>query len=155
MRISPKSGQAMIEFLVGLVGVVILLLGLELIANIVYQDVDTIFQARIDVAEDMVAGSTQNTGASSAYDPSASYDELDININSSGEYEMYQSDYPQTERGDGFQFLRENGDPLETMVGAEKGDSIGIPSQLMRQILGRSDVQIENSVWMPQWDGLQ
>lgn len=159
MAFGSKNGQAMIEFMMGLVGIVILLLGLDLVAHIVSLDFETIYNARIDVAEDLISGSTTAVGASGAgYDPSDSLGVLNANINgnSSGAYENYQGTYPQMARTDGFAFLAQNSDPLDqNMVGSEKGSSIDITSTLMRQILGRSSINIDNAVWMPPLGDLQ
>ena len=147
-----KDGQAMIEFMMGLVGIVILLLGLELVAHVAVMDFEDVFNARTDVAEDLVNGAYSSPGSSaSGFNPSDSIGVLDVNINgnSGGAYEDYQAAYPQSARPDGFAFLAQGGNPLDQMAGSDKGGRIAITSPLMQQILGRSSIRVENAVWMP------
>lgn len=151
-----KNGQAMVELLAGLIGILVLILGLSQISTIVSNDFDSMFGAREDVAQDLLASSTSH--AAGSYDPSASYTVLEQNIiqNASGRtYAWFLENYSQSERADGFGFLRGGGDPLSTMAGAERGSSIEIESRLMRDVLGRSAILLNHEVWMPPWDDLQ
>lgn len=145
----------MVEFLVGLVGVLVLILGLSQIGTIVAYDFESILNARMDVAEDLIASSYSSPP--DVYDPATSYAELNqnINANADGAYEGFQDDYPQSARTDGFGYLRNGQEPLDTMVGAEKGRSIEIESRLMQKVLGRSSILLKHEVWMPPWDDLQ
>ena len=151
-----KNGQAMVEFLVGLVGILVLVLGLNQIANIVAYDFDNIFGVRENIADDLLASST--TFAPASYDPSSSYLELDPNINENEggrTYEWFQENYPRNERTDQFEYLRNGGDPLGVMMGAQGGHTIEIESRLMQKVLGRSSILLTHEVWMPPWDDLQ
>jgi len=150
-----KSGQAMVEFMIGLVGILVLVLGLNQIATIVSNDFESILNARMDVAEDLLASSYSTPDGS--YDPEASYTELNQNINvgADGAYATFQENYPQQDRNDGFEYLRGGQDPLDTMVGSEKGHSVEIESRLMQKVLGRSAISLSHEVWMPPWDDLQ
>lgn len=150
-----KNGQAMIELLVGLVGILVLVLALSHVATLVNDDFESILNARMDVAEDMLASSYSRPEQS--YDPRASYAELNrnININSSGDYEGFQSSYPQSARDDGFEYLRSGQDPLNVMSGSKKSSSVQVESALMQEVFGRSSIRLEHEVWMPPWDDLQ
>ncbi len=146
----------MVELLVGLVGILVLVLGLNQIATLVSADFENIFGARENVADDMLASST--TSAPAPYDPSASYLELDPNINENGggrTYEWFQENYPRNTRADQFEYLRNGGDPLNVMMGAQGGHSVEIESRLMRKVFGRSAILLSHEVWMPPWDDLQ
>jgi hypothetical protein len=155
MQTRAKSGQAMVEFLIGLVGIIVLVLGLNQIAMIVSSDFESMLNARMDVAEDLINQST--TTADNSYDPSVSYAELNlsVNVNADGGYVRFQETYPQDQRNDGFEFLRNGNDPLNTMMGSEKGHAIAIESRLMRKVLGRSSIMLHHQIWMPPWDDLQ
>ncbi len=145
----------MVELLVGLVGILVLILGLSQISTLVANDFDSMFGAREDAGEKLLASST--THAASSYDPSVSYLELDmnVNVNAGGAYARFVEDYPQSDRADGFEYLRSGSDPLSTMSGAKGGHSVEIESRLMRKVLGRSSILLNHEVWMPPWDELQ
>lgn len=152
---ASKNGQAMVELLVGLVGILVLILGLSQISTLVANDFDSMFGAREDAAEKLLASSTSH--AAGSYNPSASYLELDMNVNvtAGGAYARFIEAYPQGDRIDGFEFLRSGSDPLSSMSGAKGGHSVEIESQLMREVLGRSAILMNHEVWMPPWDELQ
>ena len=145
----------MIEFLVGLVGILVLILALNQIAIIVDSDMTNILNARMDVAEDLINSSISRPNPT--YDPALSYTELDrnINVNSDGRYAGIQSDYAQSARDDGFQYLRNGTDPLDQMMGSEKGHSVQVQSRLLQDTFGRSSISLRHAVWMPPWDDLQ
>jgi len=146
----------MVELLVGLVGILVLILGLNQIANIVAHDFDNMFDAREEVADDMLSSST--TSAPAPYDPSSSYLELDLNINANAtgrNYAWFQENYPRQTRTDQFEYLRNGGDPLHVMMGAQGQHSVEVESGLMRKIFGRSSILLSHEVWMPPWDDLQ
>lgn len=146
----------MVELLVGLVGILVLVLGLNQIATIVSYDFENIFGARENAADKLLASSSSS--APSPYDPSVSYLELDPNINKNGggrTYEWFQENYPRSIRTDRFEYLRSGSDPLGIMMGAQGGHSVEIESRLMRKVLGRSAILLSHEVWMPPWDDLQ
>ena len=145
----------MVEFMIGLVGILVLVLGLNQIATIVSYDFESILNARMDVAEDLLASSYSTPDGS--YDPVASYAELNQNINvgADGAYARFQENYPQDDRNDGFEYLRSGEEPLGIMMGSEKGHSVEIESRLMQKVLGRSAISLSHEVWMPPWDDLQ
>lgn len=145
----------MVEFLVGLLGILVLVLALSQIATIVNHDMDSILNARMDVAEDLLNSSSSRPNPT--YDPAASYAELNqnINVNADGAYAGFRADYPQTARDDGFQYLRSGTDPLDTMMGSQKGHSVQVESKLMQDVFGRSSISLRHEVWMPPWDDLQ
>lgn len=143
----------MVEFLVGLVGVVFLVLGLHQIMQIVVFDLDSLIGSRDEVAEALTTGSGGTSyDASGAYSPDAGfYNLLRGSLAYDNEYAYYFDNYKETPSVDGFETL--DGNPLEGVVGAEGGHTIPVESPLMRQLLG-SGIRIENSVWMPVWDDL-
>ncbi len=145
----------MVEFMIGLVGILVLVLGLNQIATIVSHDFESILNARMDVAEDLLASSYSTPDGS--YDPESSYAELNQNINENadGAYARFQENYPQKDRSDGFEYLRSGEEPLTIMMGSEKGHSVEIESRLMQKVLGRSVISLRHEIWMPPWDDLQ
>ncbi|MDF7801610.1 hypothetical protein P4C99_19185 [Pontiellaceae bacterium B1224] len=150
---TSSEGQAMIEFLLGLVAILILLLGINQIATIVYYDFTTIYSAREQVADslmDQVAGSA---GSSSDYDFSSLSTLFTTALNPSDDLHSQLDAYP-GDRDNQFSFLWGDSDPLQDMVGAEKGSSSPVTSSLMQEILGRSSITINNAVYMPPWEDL-
>lgn len=150
-----KNGQAMLEFLIGLVGIMVLILALNQVAALVSHDFESILNARMDVAEDLLSSSYSPPPG--AYDPRASYAELNqnINVNSDGNYVRFLSEYPQGAREDGFGYLHSGTDPLDKMVGAEQESSVQVESSLMQKVFGRGSINLMHEVWMPPWDDLQ
>ena len=153
-RHAEKNGQAMIEFLVGLVGILVLVLALSQITTIVDSDMTSMLNARMDVAEDLINSSISRPPP--VYDPAASYDVLDqnINVNANGAYAEFQQNYSQSARADGFEYLRNGTDPLDAMMGSQKGHTVEVESELMRSVFGRSSISLRHEVWMPPWDDL-
>ncbi|MCF7849211.1 MAG: hypothetical protein K9M45_10190 [Kiritimatiellales bacterium] len=150
-----RDGQAMIEFMIGLIGIMILLLALNQVASIVYNDFKTIYSAREEVADklvDMQPGSA-SYDESQSYDPSPSIDELAINISGEGSYENFLGSYP-SDRPDGFGFLWSGEDPLRNMTGSQKSSAIAVTAPLFKKLLGRDSIKINNAAWMPPWDDL-
>jgi len=142
----------MIEFLLGLVAIVILMLGINQIAAIVHFDFTTIYSAREEVAEklmDQVAGSA---GSSSEYDFGSLQERFSTALNSD-EMNSQLNAYPGN-RNNQFSFAWENSNPLQDMIGAQKGSSSPVTSSLMQDILGRNSITINNAVYMPPWEDL-
>lgn len=142
----------MIEFLLGLVAIVILMLGINLIASIVHFDFLTIYSAREEVADklmDQVAGSA---GSSSEYDFGSLQEQFSTALNS-GEMNSQLDAYP-GERNNQFSFIWENSNPLQDVIGAEKSSSSPVTSSLMQKVLGRTTININNGAYMPPWEDL-
>ena len=154
-RSTSRSGQAMVEFLLGLTGIMVILMALNLAASIVYNDFITIYSAREEVADNLVAGvvSSSAYGTSQSYDATTTVDALRQAIVDDSGYENFIEDYSTGTR-DGFAFLSDGADPLATMTGSQKSSSIDVTAPLFQRILGRSHVNINNAVWMPPWDDL-
>ena len=148
-----KSGQALIEFMVGLIGIIVLVLGLSYIGRFVAIDCKNFLEVRMDVADDMLAsrGSTPN----GVYNPAGSYFYLSHNINKNNRYSSLRSWYPQQARRDRFEFLSDGGDPLRIMIGSGKGEEVPITSPFMQRMLGRTKISPYQEFWMPMWDDLQ
>ena len=149
-----RSGQAMIEFLLGLVGIIFLMLGLHQMALIVHEDFDSLIGSRQEVAEIVArsGGGSASFPDSGVYRPAGQfYGTLLGNI-------LYQEGYIQTleafqrsDRNDGFEPV--TADPLSRMIGVRGGSNIEVESSLMRKLIGDS-IRIDNQVWMPPWDDL-
>lgn len=147
-----KSGQAMIEFLLGLVGIMVIVLGMELISSVVVRDFSVMCYARGEVALALVNGfdgsagspDSQSYGVSSLFLDDIQYDRM----------KDLQSTYPpRFEDVNGFDVLAE-GDPLSDMVGVVVPVSVPVESEFLRNALGRDSVRKINAVWMPPWDDL-
>lgn len=148
-----KNGQAMVEMLLGLVAIMVLLLGIDLIANIVYYDFTTIYSAREEVADSLIAESAGTSGGSSSYDFDAVRGDFMDAVNPSGGLLSQLKLFP-GDRENQFDFMWDGSNPLEDLVGAEKGSSTPVTSPLMRKIVGRSSLSINNAVYMPPWEDL-
>ena len=144
----------MIEFMLGLVAIMILLMGLNQVASIVFNDFETIISAREQVADDLMDGAagTDSVG-SDIYDIDAIEGELQESMNPDGDLEDELENYP-SGRENQFSFLWEGDNPLQEMTSSEKSSSIDVTAPLLRKILGRSTVQINNAVYMPPWEDL-
>jgi len=147
-----KEGQAVVEFMVGLIGILILILGLSYIARFVSIDCKNFLEVRARVAEDMLY--SRSTTTSSLYDPSVSLLYLSQNINKQNGYSNLRSRYPQQSRTDRFRFLSDGEDPLRTMIGTGKGKKVPITSPLMQKVLGKKELFPYQEFWMPMWDDL-
>jgi len=152
MAMKNKEGQAMVEFMVGLIGILMLILGLSYIGRFVAIDCANFLDVRMAVAEDMRI--SRPSSANGVYNPNMSYSCLGQNINRDSLYSSLRGRYPQQERLDRFDFLSGGDDPLQTMIGSKKGESIPITSPLMQKMLGRKKVSPYQEFWMPMWDDL-
>ena len=148
-----KSGQALIEFMVGLIGIIVLVLGLSYIGRFVAIDCKNFLEVRTDVADDMLA--SRGSAPNGMYDPAGSYLYLSQNINQNNNYSSLRSRYPQQTRADRFGFLSGGNDPLRVMIGSGKGEEVPITSPLMQRMLGRTKISPYQEFWMPMWDDLQ
>jgi hypothetical protein len=148
-----REGQALIEFLLGLVAIMILVLGINLIAGTVYNDFITIYSAREEVADSLVSESAGTSGGSSTYDFSTLKQEFTDALNPSGTLESKLDEYP-GDRENQFDFLWEGDDPLEDLVGSQITSTTPITSPFFQKILGRNSVVIQNAIYMPPWHDL-
>jgi len=149
-----RSGQAMVEFMVGLVGILFLMVGLFQITRITVEDFETILDAREEVADLLVNSSAAGDyGGSQRYLPSTDfYPQLFGNIRHDTICE-YMAEYNSPEEIDGFSFFHSSDDPLANMAGVQKTSRINVES-LMTRLLGKNTITIQNAVWMPVWDDL-
>lgn len=152
-RKTSRSGQAMIEFMLGLLAIMLLVLAIDLIANIVYFDFTTIYSAREEVADNLMAFSAGTSGGSSSYDFETIEELFKESMNPNGDLKNQLEAYP-GDRVNQFDFLWEGNNPLQDMVGAEKGSTTPITSPLIQKVLGRSSVSINNAIYMPPWNDL-
>ena len=151
---TSKNGQAMVEFLLGLVGIVILLLGLNQVAMIVYNDFNTITSAREEVADRLMNQSAGTTSVGSdVYNMSSVEEYMRPALNPDDLLVQELDRYP-SERENQFNFLWENHNPLQEMTSSEKSSTIAVTSPLFQRVIGRSKVQINNAVYMPPWEDL-
>lgn len=150
---TSKKGQALIELLLGLVGIMVLMMGIELIASIVYNDFITIYSAREEVAEWLVDASAGTSGGSSTYDWDSVEELFTDALNPSGELYDWMDTYP-GDRDNQFDFVSDGESPLEDLVGSERSSSTYITSELLQKVLGRSSVSVDNAVYMPPWKDL-
>lgn len=148
-----KEGQAMIEFMLGLVAIMVLLLGIDLIANVVHYDFLTIYSAREEVADDLLDKSAGTSGGSSTYDFDSLKNQFKDALNPTGDLKDQLALFP-GDRENQLDFLWEGSNPLQDLVGAEKGSSTPVSSPLMRKVVGRSSISIHNAVYMPPWEDL-
>ena len=148
-----KSGQAMIEFMVGLIGIIVLVLGLSYIGRFVAIDCKNFLEVRSTVAENMLT--SRGSSPNGSYNPDGSYLYLSQNINPNNRYSSLRSRYPQQTRMDRFDFLSGGNDPLRMMIGSGKGEEVPITSPLMQRMLGRTKILPYQEFWMPMWDDLQ
>lgn len=144
----------MIEFMLGLVAVMLLLMGLNQVASIVFYDFTTIISAREEVADHLM---DKNPGSSSVgsdiYNITAIKDELQAAINRDDELVSWTEAHP-SDRENQFDFLWESYNPLQEMTSSEKSSSIAVTAPLFQRLLGRNTVQINNAVYMPPWEDL-
>jgi len=147
-----KEGQAMVEFMVGLIGILVLILALSYIGRFVAIDCKNFLEVRSTVAENML--NSRSSSARSSYDPAGSYLYLSQSINKENGYSGLRSLYPQQVRTDRFRFLSDGDDPLHVMIGSGKGKKVPITSPLMQKVLGRSEIFPYQEFWMPMWDDL-
>ena len=142
----------MLEFMLGLVAIMILLMGLNQIASIVYYDFTTIVSAREEVADDLVSRSPGTEAIGSDlynFDTVRPYFQTGLNPNNELASEL--SSYP-SDRENQFDFLWNNDNPLQEMTSAEKSSSIPVTAPLFQRVIGRGTVQIGNAVYMPPWE---
>lgn len=142
----------MVELLLGLVSIMVLLLGIELIARIVYYDFITIYSAREEVAADLMAQSTGTSGTST-YDWDTVDQLFEDALNNNNTLQSKLDEYP-GDRENAFDFLWDGDNPLQEMIGSERASSTPVTSPVLQDLIGRSSVNIENAIYMPPWEDL-
>jgi hypothetical protein len=153
-----RSGQAMVEFLLGLVGVMVLILGFNLIARVVNADFDVVIATRADVAQSIYDNASSGSLPGSSFSGGSFFSTLAGNIayeGGGGSYSDYLESYDPSDRPDGYSFLATGEDPIDQNVAG----SIGIATvsnipDFLRKLLGKSSISFESSVAMPYWDDL-
>ncbi|WP_372797887.1 hypothetical protein [Pontiella sp.] len=150
---NSRSGQALIEFMLGLVGIMVLVLGINLIAGIVDNDFTTILSAREAVADSLINQSSGSAGGSSTYDFDSLEDQFIEALNPSSELKSWLEAYP-GDRENQFEFLWEGDNPLQDLVGSEISSSTPVTSPLFQKVIGRTAVTINNAAYMPPWEDL-
>ena len=143
----------MVEFMLGLVSVMVLILGINQIASIVYYDFITIYSAREEVADALINQSAGTATGSSVYDFSSLEEEFKTALNNNGDLQSKLDEYP-TDRSNQFEFLWTGDDPLEDLTGSQKASTIPVTSSLFQKVIGRGSITIDNGVYMPPWEDL-
>ena len=148
-----KSGQAMVEFLIGLVGLLFIMLGLFQMVIVVDEDFDSLIGAREQVARQL----TGTGGASADYSTATQYEAQGGFYNQFLDNIQYTDAYTralalQDDPRDGFEVAAE-GDIMSTMVGFEDGQAIDVESAMLGRVIG-DRIRTRNMVWMPPWDDL-
>lgn len=146
----------MVEFLLGLIGILILILSLDLIARFVREDFDAMIGARTELANNLVGGSRGNTayGTSQSYGSSSLFYNQLVNNIEFPEIDAAQQEFPPRYTDvNGFEVVAE-GDPMSEIVGVVVPASVSVESSMFSQALGRDRVRKVNAVWMPPWDDL-
>ena len=144
-----KSGQAMVEFLLGLVGIMFIVLALELIGSFVVEDFEAMSDARTEAAQAVVNGSTSSTGASR----SSFYDDLLYGVVGSGiKYtsvaglmEAYPSRYTDA---NGYEEVAE-GNPISDLCGGMETIAVPVEAAAYQKVLGKAFVCKTNVMWIP------
>jgi len=154
MRMKRSSeGQAMIEFLIGLVAIIILMLGINQIASIVYNDFTTIYSAREEVADGLMSYAAGTSSGSDLYEFGSLGEDFSLAINPQNALSDQLDSYP-AERENQFAFVWDNSNPLQDLTGSEKGSTIPVSSSFFQRMIGRSSITINNAVYMPPWEDL-
>ncbi len=147
----------MVEFLLGLVGILLIILALDLVARIVYADLDSMLDARSDVATDLVSGlaGTAVYADDQSYSPGTAFSADLLAALRYQELERTLEDYPPAPgHANGFDVVAA-GDPLSQIIGEHPpAQNLPVGSTLFSRILGKDHVQIDNAVWMPPMDDL-
>ena len=151
-RNTSKNGQALLEFMIGLFAVMILVMGINQIASIVFYDFTTIVSAREEVADFLIneSAGTEAPG-SDVFDFESVRSYLEASMNPDDLLSSELSSYP-SDRENQFSFLWEGNNPLQEMSSSDKSSTIPVTSPLFQQVIGRSTIQINNSVYMPPWE---
>lgn len=142
----------MVEFLIGLVGLLVLMLGLFQLVGFVDEDFESLLGSREQVARTLT-GRSSGGGASASgaatYQDEGFYDYFQEFIRYE-DYSAYMEPYVLSRVG--FEAAVDD-DPMDTMVGFEDGKSVDVESGLMRRVMGER-MTVRNEVWMPSWDDL-
>lgn len=157
-RKNLKSGQAMVEFLLGLIGILVIVLSLELIASFVVEDFDVMQDVRAEVARSLVGGVDNSeevpSGGSQSYTSAMIfYSTLLEDIRHDRTKEIQSTYPPRYEEVNGFDIVA-MGDPVSDLVGIVHSASVPVQTEFLRNALGRNRIRKVNAVWVPPWDDL-
>ncbi|MBN2685486.1 MAG: hypothetical protein JXR40_09430 [Pontiellaceae bacterium] len=157
-RRNSKSGQAMVEFLLGLIGILVIVLSLELMSSFVVEDFDAMYDARTEVARSLVYNSggavDGSTANSQSYASSVLFYHMLLDDIKYDRTKSLQGTYPpRDEEVNGFDIVAV-GDPLSDFVGVVVPASVPVQTDFLRKALGRNSVRKVNAVWVPPWDDL-
>lgn len=151
-----KSGQSMVELLLGLIGIAVILLSLDLVAHVVVDDHDSMLDVRSEVARSLVGGGTENGAPAQSQSYAASvvfYSMLLDDIRYDETKELQEQYPPRSEDVNGFEIVAV-GDPLSEMVGLVSPVTIPVENEFLRRALGRDQIRKVNAVWVPSWSDL-
>ncbi len=155
---NSKSGQAMVEFLLGLIGILVIVLSLELISSFVVEDFNVMRAARAEVARSLVDGVDDSvelpSDVSQSYRSSMIFYSTLLEDIKYDQIKKFQDAYPpRYEDVNGFDIVA-MGDPVSDLVGSVHSASVPVQSEFLRKALGRNSIRKVNSVWVPPWDDL-
>ncbi|MBN2703463.1 MAG: hypothetical protein JXR23_04555 [Pontiellaceae bacterium] len=148
----------MVEFLLGLIGILVIVLSLELMSSFVVEDFDSMYDVRTEAARSLVynSGGTVDgsTANSQSYASSVLFYHTLLDDIQYDRMKSLQSTYPpRHEEVNGFDIVAV-GDPLSDLVGVASPASVPVQTSFMRKALGRDRIRKVNSVWVPPWDDL-
>ncbi|NLX24661.1 MAG: hypothetical protein GXY61_01695 [Lentisphaerae bacterium] len=149
-----KSGQAMVEFLLGLIGILVIVLSLELIASFVVEDFDVMQDVRAEVARSLVDGVDSSGDVPLLYrSETFFYSGLLNDIKYDRTKELQDTYPPRYEDVNGFDIVA-MGNPISDLVGIVASASVPVQTEFLRKALGRDRIRKVNAVWVPPWDDL-
>lgn len=178
-RFHSRSGQAMAEFLVGLVGIMFLIVGLQQIAILSEKSFEIHHKVRGDLAvqltdsDDFIEGFVYAMKTDAGADRKAYTGDDQIVVGTDDVYEgpfsvmyavdygglnWYLSGYPHPSHdNDPYARLKDNGDGEESEDFAMFYAEERVPVEVVpffRRVLGRDSINLRQQVWMPALDGL-
>lgn len=144
----------MVEFLLGLIGILVIVLSLELISSFVVEDFDVMQNVRTQVARSLVDGLDSSGDVPPLYRSEAFFYSGLLNDIKYDRTKELQSSYPSRyEEVNGFDIVA-MGDPLSDLVGMVVPASVPVQTEFLRKALGRNNIRKVNAVWVPPWDDL-
>ncbi|MDP6525870.1 MAG: pilus assembly protein [Kiritimatiellia bacterium] len=169
---AESSGQAMIEFVIGLVAVMVLLAGLLQIASLTKAETDTMIDARREAAEkamsdpsllgtadfvgDVLVGGDESKYSADDIHTTVSSDEFVAYIvepsgSSAAEWAIIDS-VP----SNSFSAIRSSSVPTYElgMVKGDANDSVPLISAVQKLIYDDDSIEVESEVWMPWLRGI-
>lgn len=162
----PRSGQAMIEFIIALVAILAVCAGLLQVATLTKAQTDVMFDARHDAAKDMFALALPTSGADyighwqtgpdgkpmTADDTANSADGSEFAAKVVGKAVADAADWPTIEEAPDATFLalRGNGAPVNQfgLIGAKKSRSVDLLPAVQHLLYNADSIDVEANVWM-------